>query len=252
MNKLQPKTQILGKNIVYLTSCHSTNDYASELIQKNQFFNGTIVITENQTSGKGQRGNVWLSEANKNLMFSIILQPDFLPANEQFNLNIAVSLGIQDCLENYLKENLSIKWPNDIFFVDKKIGGVLIENTLVGKNINTSIIGIGININQSDFLIDTASSLLNILGKEQNIRAIAESLFEKIEKRYLQLMNNEIAILKEEYVSKLYRINRKVLFKDENGTFEGEIVGISEFGKLNINRQNFVKSYDIKEIAYLM
>ncbi len=252
MNKLQPKTQILGKNIVYLTTCHSTNDYASELIQKNQFFNGTIVITEHQTSGKGQRGNVWLSEANKNLMFSIILQPDFLSANEQFNLNIAVSLGIQDALEKYLREGLSIKWPNDIYFRDKKIGGVLIENTLIGKNINSSIIGIGININQSEFGINTASSLKNILGEDQNLSAIFEELIEKIEKRYLQLVNNETALLKDEYVSKLFRINTKAVFKDDKGKFEGEILGINEVGKLNIRRQNFVKSYDIKEIAYLI
>lgn len=251
MNKLKPKTQLVGKNIVYLTSCHSTNEYASKLIQNNDFFNGTIVITEDQTAGKGQRGNVWIAEPGKNLTFSIILCPDFLPASMQFNLNMAVSLGIYDALSTVLDNKLKIKWPNDLYYGNQKFGGVLIENSLLGSKLNTSIIGIGINVNQDSFLYQTATSLKNILGKEIDIATIGNSISENIELRFNQLKENDWVLLKKEYLSRLYKIGEYARFEDQNGHFEGTIIDISKEGKLLIEQNDFVKSYDIKEITYL-
>jgi BirA family transcriptional regulator, biotin operon repressor / biotin---[acetyl-CoA-carboxylase] ligase len=251
LNKLKPKTQLVGKNIVYLTSCHSTNEYASKLIQNNDFFNGTIVITEDQTAGKGQRGNVWIAEPGKNLTFSIILCPDFLQASMQFNLNMAVSLGIYDALSTVLDNKLKIKWPNDLYYGNQKFGGVLIENSLLGSKLNISIIGIGINVNQDSFLYQTATSLKNILGKEIDIATIGNSIAENIELRFNQLKENDWDLLKKEYLSRLYKIGEYARFEDQNGRFEGTIIDISKEGKLLIEQNDFVKSYDIKEITYL-
>eukprot|EP01137_Pigoraptor_chileana_P015025 Opistho-2@5140 len=108
-----------------------------------------VIITDNQTAGRGQRGNVWEASIGENLTFSLILKPNFLKASEQFQLNVAVSLGVLDCLSEYIDEDLKVKWSNDIYFQNQKMGGILIENTLQGYQIGYSVIGIGLNINQA-------------------------------------------------------------------------------------------------------
>ena len=114
MHNFQPKTLFLGKNTIYLPSCHSTNDTAAEIIQNAQAFDGTIVITSDQTSGRGQRGNTWETLPGQNITMSVILKPDFLNASQQFSLNIAISLGIYAFLSKYISEELKIKWPNGL------------------------------------------------------------------------------------------------------------------------------------------
>ena len=127
MYKILAKLPFETNHVHYLPSCHSTNEVAQDLLQSGAK-EGTIVITDNQIAGKGQRGNVWVSEPNQNLTFSLILHPHFLIPNEQFLITIAVSLALKEVLEEFLPGEVKIKWPNDIYYRGSKLAGLLIEN----------------------------------------------------------------------------------------------------------------------------
>jgi len=252
LNKIQPKTLFTGKNSIYLPTCHSTNESAAEIIQKNEIPEGTIVITDNQTKGKGQRGNVWMSEANKNLTFTLILKPSFLYVSEQFNLNIAISLGIYNALKKFLDEDLSIKWPNDIFYGDKKLGGMLIESMISNKQMNYSCVGIGLNINQVDFNLSNATSLARICSNENfELSQVLENVCESIETEYLKLKNGIEAEQKKRYIHTLYRYGAWHLYRDEMGEFEGKIKGINPSGKLIMETKLGLKQFETKEFEYI-
>lgn len=139
--------------IIRLEETTSTNNYLRGLVGKESLPEGSIVVTEYQTAGRGQVGNTWESEPGKNLMFSIILYPDFLPANRQFLISQIAALSVKETLDAYV-DGITVKWPNDIYWRDKKICGMLIENDLTGHSLYCSVIGIGININQREFLSD--------------------------------------------------------------------------------------------------
>ena len=153
--------------IIRLAETDSTNNYLREQCAKDRLPEGSLVIADFQTAGKGQVGNSWESEAGKNLMFSILLYPDFLPANRQFLISQIASLSVKETLDEYT-DSVTVKWPNDIYWKDRKICGMLIENDLSGHNLYCSIIGIGINLNQAVFRGDAPNpvSLFQIIGKE--------------------------------------------------------------------------------------
>jgi BirA family transcriptional regulator, biotin operon repressor / biotin---[acetyl-CoA-carboxylase] ligase len=252
MNKFQPKTLFIGKNTVYLPTCHSTNETATEIIQKKEILEGTIVITDNQTKGKGQRGNTWIAEPNKNLTFTIILKPSFMTVSEQFTLNIAISIGLHKALRNYLDEDLKIKWPNDVFYGDKKVGGILIESIVSNKKMNYCFVGIGININQTDFELPNASSISNICQKGNlDINEILEKICEGIEEEYDELRAGKIEYQKENYINRLYRFDEWHLFKDKDGSFDGKIIGITPSGKLIMETKLGLKQFETKEFEYI-
>ncbi len=252
MNKIQPKTLFTGKYSIYLPTCHSTNESATEIIQKNEIPEGTIVITDNQTQGKGQRGNTWLSQANKNLTFTLVLKPIFLNVSEQFKLNIAISLGIYNALKEYIGEGLSIKWPNDIFYGDKKLGGILIESMISNGQMSYSFIGIGLNINQTEFNLPNATSLCKIGYQDYfELTSVLENLCENIEKEYLKLKVGNESSQKKEYLNTLYRFDTWNLYRDEKGEFEGRIKGIKPSGKLIIETKLGLKQFETKEFEYI-
>ena len=140
----------IGKTHIIKATLESTNSFLKQIIHSKEVKNGTIVSTKHQTTGRGQRNNVWESERNKNILMSFVFFPNNIPAENQFIISKAVSLSILDLLLKY-KKNVKIKWPNDIYIDDKKIAGILIENSLRGSEISNSIIGIGLNINQTFF-----------------------------------------------------------------------------------------------------
>lgn len=252
MNKIQPKTLFVGKNIVYLPTCHSTNDIASEKIQNGEGIDGTIVITDHQTSGRGQRGNTWEALKAQNITMSLILKPSFLRPSEQFDLNMAVSTGIYQFFKANGTEGISIKWPNDIYINDKKAGGILIESTISGNNLNYSVIGIGLNINQNSFSNPRATSLTVETGSaEMPLDALVEQLCFYLETAYLSLKNGHKEEIKKKYLEIMFRAGRLSRFRDENGTFLGTIRGVDPVGKLIVEGEITEKSYDIKEIEYL-
>ena len=252
MVKIQPKSLFVGKKLIYLPSCHSTNDIASEIIQKGKIINGSVIVTGHQTKGKGQRGNRWESEPNDNLLMSIIVDSSFVDLNIQFYLSIISALAIYSTLKKLKVENIKIKWPNDLYINEKKIGGILIESILSGNKLNFSIIGIGINVNQKIFSSKRATSILNEnLECKLTTSTILENLCENFETNYLELKNKNFQKINSEYLNNLLWINEEKSFRDKEGIFLGKIRGILPNGQLIIWANNKEKYYDIKEIEYL-
>lgn len=251
-------TLFVGQNAIHLTAVDSTNSYATEMLRQITPKEGTIIYTFEQTSGRGQRGNTWLSEPAKNVAFSLILHPSFLRAEEQFLLTKITSLAAADLMAEILKNAgsnvaVKIKWPNDLYVNDQKIGGILIENTIRENNIQYSVIGIGLNINQAAFNNSiNAASVKTISGKESDLHAIVNRLCEFLEARYLQLRTNKRDHLDFSYLQHLYRLNEWKKYADKNSSFEGKIVGVSASGKLQMELLNGdVKEFDLKEIRFL-
>ncbi len=234
-----------------MPSCHSTNDICAEMIENGSISNGTVVITDHQYKGRGQVGNSLASAPGENLTLSYYLDTSFLLANEQFYLNMAISLAIVETLKLYLGENVCIKWPNDIYYLEKKMCGILIQNSLRSNKIENSIVGIGINVNQDKFEFDTAISLRNITGKWYKIQSIFDKLSEQIEKQYLGLKQKEFKRIKKTYLNQLRWINEKHIFLAGKEKFEGTITGIDVNGRLEIETKEGKRVFNFKEVAFV-
>lgn len=250
MYKILANTVFLGKEIIYLTECHSTNEYAQQLLRQKDAGEGMIIFTDKQTKGKGQRGNRWWTEPGMNLTFSLILEPKFLRSNQQFDLNMVICLSIWELLNQY-DPNFVIKWPNDILHkTHGKIAGVLIENSLQSQWMESSIVGIGLNVNQDMQIIPRALSLFNLTGETYDLWVILEKLVQRIEWNYIRLKRGEIRLLRNSYLKNLLNYQQKQLFSDGE-VFEGVIIGVGEDGKLLVDKDGSVRSYGFKEIQYL-
>lgn len=252
------KTLFIGQNIVDLKSIDSTNSYASELLRQNTPPEGTLIYTFNQQNGRGQRGNTWDSEPNKNATLSYILYPTFLAADKQFILNKIACLAVYDLMAETLettakKDEIRIKWPNDIYVGNKKIAGILIENTLRENTIKSTIIGIGINVNQDTFNNNiNATSLALLTHTSHNLMHCIERLSEFMEARYLQLKANKSELIDMEYLQKLYQLNEWKKYTCNTEVFEGKILGITPYGKLRVQlRSEEVKEFYLNEVSFL-
>lgn len=251
MHKILANTIFLGKDIHFMTECHSTNTIAAEMIKNGEAIEGTIVITERQSKGRGQRGNKWYSEPGKNLTFSLVLTPLFLDATEQFELNMAVSLGVHEAISAYVKST-KIKWPNDFVHMDQgKLGGMLIENQVSNKGIEASIIGLGINVNQSDFPFPNASSLANVAGAPIDMEEFFKVLIKEIENHYLLLRKGQKPYIRSNYLDRLFQRGEWGMY-DDGQSFMGRIEGVTPEGKLMIQKQGgMVKCYAFKEVTFI-
>jgi BirA family transcriptional regulator, biotin operon repressor / biotin---[acetyl-CoA-carboxylase] ligase len=249
--KIPANTLFIGKNLVFVPECHSTNTLALQLSQQPGFADGSVVITSNQTAGRGQRGNIWVVQPGVNLTFSIILKPSFLAVKEQFWLTMVTSLAIRDFLQSRVAESIFIKWPNDILVRDKKICGILIENQIQSAQIHSSIIGIGLNINQVEFSVHNATSLKMLTLENIDLNHALHLLLHFLEARYLQLKQQQFSTLKQQYLSALYWKDERHVFRAGGATFTGVIDGIDEYGKLTVKTDNEIRSFEVKELAYL-
>jgi len=251
MHKILANTIFLGKDIISLPECHSTNDVAAQRYKQGLAREGSIVITDNQTKGRGQRGNVWISQPGMNLTFTLVLSPAFLDASEQFELNIMVTLAIREVLSHYSK-GIKVKWPNDIIHESEgKIGGLLIENAVSHQGIENSLIGIGLNINQTEFPIPGPTSVATLAGGQVDKEEIFKLIIKSIENYYLKLKRGLKDTMRKEYIQNLYRFEEWSHYED-NSPFKGKIVGISEVGKLFIEKENqVVNQYSYKEVKFL-
>lgn len=282
--KIHTKGLFIGQNQIYLPSCQSTNESLAKLVSENKkeskqnknnsIFEGTLLWTNHQTQGKGQRGNSWTAEENQNLTFSILLNPTFLSPKESFWITIAISLGVRDALEEVLKvdyseiaDELRIKWTNDIFinhkvnneYKDQKLGGILIENQISSSKINQSIVGIGININQifdKKLENNRAISLKELTGKDWNKEEVLTEILFFIEKRYLQLRAGKKDSLRADYLSHLFRYQEWHYYKDKlkNQKITGQILGINPEGKLALEiagQSGKISYFENKEIEFL-
>lgn len=244
----------VGKNLIELNSVDSTNAYASKLLSEKGFPEGTVIRTDFQSSGKGYAGNSWQSEPGKNLLLSVIFYPSFLPPRHQFFLNQVSSLAVANTVEAFLlNDEIKIKWPNDIFAGDNKIGGILIENSIQGQSIVHSIVGIGLNINQQKFEspLSRATSFFKRASREFSLEEVMQELFSQLEKRYLQLRQQRIDMLQKDFMKKLFRVEELSPFSSAGKKFRGKIVGITAEGKLIIETSGRHEVFGFKEVEMI-
>ncbi|MBK8518597.1 MAG: biotin--[acetyl-CoA-carboxylase] ligase [Saprospiraceae bacterium] len=250
-----PEALFAGKNKIYLEETISTNTYALDLLSKTNPPEGTCIITDFQTAGRGQIGRYWHSEAEKNLLVTYIFYPHTLKVKDQFYLNIISGLAMRDVAAHWIG-NVKIKWPNDIYSGDKKLAGILVQNVLRGDFIKSTIIGVGINVNQQDFPPDIPNpiSIALIKGFDIDVELVLRLLSARLEYYYLRLKANRIKILKDEYLNSLYRFNEWAQFSDsDNDTFKGKIAGIDQAGKLILQTETKgLKSFGFREVSYVI
>ena len=249
-----PDTLFVGKNFLELPKVNSTNEHALSLLTKSNPADGTVISTRNQYAGRGQIGSGWESEPGKNISLSVILYPTFLVAVRQFLLNQAVSLAVFDLVEKYFPGKTKIKWPNDIYILDKKVAGILIQNAIGGNHLRSSVIGIGLNINQELFTSSppNPTSFKLEAKKDFAIPSIISELCHFIESRYLKLKSGNLVPLQQGYLQHLYRCGVESLFQYPDGSvFKGSIKGVSGIGQLRVNVAGKEELFGLKEIKFL-
>lgn len=240
--------------IIRLEETASTNSYLREWVEREHVAEGSVVVADFQTAGRGQTGNSWESEGGKNLMFSVVLYPDFLPANRQFLISQITALSVKETLEEYA-DGITVKWPNDIYRRDGKICGMLIENDLSGRELRLSVLGIGININQREFRSDAPNpvSLAQITGQEYDRDEILNKFLKRLHERYLDLLRGREDDIRRDYRNALYRGNGFHRYRDGGGAFEARIKEVETTGHLLLElRCGELRRYAFKEVSIEM
>ncbi len=246
----------VGKVFLNFDTLGSTNEYAMDLLAKSKPSEGTVISALHQTAGRGQYGSRWQSEAGKAITLSVIFYPIFLNIREQFNLNIAIALAVYDCLrENCDMVDLSVKWPNDIYVGNRKLGGILIQNTLSGGKIAASVVGIGLNLNQQQFPDDlpnpTSVWLETNIEYERDV--IISELCMHLEANYLALKAGKVTELRRRYYEALYNFQIPAQYERIDGSrFTGVIMDITPEGRLCIQHKNVVEQFGFKELRIVV
>lgn len=246
----------MKRETVRLASVDSTNDYALKLIEKGACEEGLVVLADEQKAGKGHAENSWESEKGKNLTFSLVLKPFFIEPANQLLITQIVSVAILKFLQRFLPAELvKIKWPNDIYVQDKKIAGILIQNTIRGPKLDYSIVGIGLNVNQKVFFSDAPNpvSVIYYTGFEHDLGEMLDKLLVEITNVYTNSVSGSfVDSLNKFYIKSLYRFNLWSWYKANNSEFEGMITGIGDYGKLKMKLKNGeVVEFDFKEVEFL-
>lgn len=229
----------------------STND----VIRGEKYPEGSVVVAERQTAGRGQRGNSWASEAGSNLTFSVLLEPEGLPAQQQFYISKIVTLALTDALT---PEGIDtkIKWPNDIYAGDQKIAGILIENDLSGSSIKRSVIGIGLNVNQTEFhpSLPNPTSARQLTGKEHDRGVLLRNIYETLIDYYGMLAEGRFEEIDKLYAERLYRFGVPARYSEPGGyTYTGTITGVEPNGELAIaGEKGNIKKYLFKEVEFII
>ena len=240
--------------LIKLSAIHSTNSYLKQLAKETLLEDETVVLTNRQLSGRGQMGNGWLSREGQSLTFSMFKALEGLQTERQFMISMEVSIAIAEILIGLNIPNISIKWPNDILSANHKIGGVLIENVLDALFVKYSIIGIGLNVNETDFPnLPKASSMKLETGKnfvlEEVFQKISENVFEKLK----NLDKKDFSEMKQIYESKLFRNGMVSVFETpEAPRFNGIIKGVSDIGELLVETENAAQhKFQLKEVKLI-
>ncbi|MFA6945325.1 MAG: biotin--[acetyl-CoA-carboxylase] ligase [Pedobacter sp.] len=244
----------IGQYLITLKEVDSTNTFLKDALSKSTpLLDGTVILAEKQFAGRGQASNSWQSEPGKNLTFSILLNPGFLSIERQFDLNKAISLALNDVLNKYTPGNAFIKWPNDCYIGNKKIGGILIENIVHGNIIKHAIIGIGLNINQENFPagLKNVTSLKQALHQDYDLMILLGELCSSVEARYLQLKSGNTEKLREEYLNKLYLKEEWALFRYDGQIQSGKIKEITAIGQLILETVEGLRYFNNKEIEFI-
>ncbi|MGM5470580.1 biotin--[acetyl-CoA-carboxylase] ligase [Flavobacteriaceae bacterium LMO-SS05] len=241
-------------DIIKLDAIDSTNSYLRQLSVTEDVEDFTVVVANYQTNGRGQMGSQWDSQASKNLMVSVFKDVSFLNLEHHFFISIAVSLSILKALQSFNIKKLKVKWPNDILSENKKIGGILIENVIKQAKINATIIGFGVNINQTEFdHLPQASSMRLISGRNYELDEILQAILTKLEYYFKILEQGQFETLKKTYENHVFRKDKPSTFRDAKGhLFSGYIKGVSNSGNLQVGLEDdIIKEFDLKAITLL-
>jgi len=238
-----PQNPVIGASFLELQSIESTNNYALQRIHAGLAYHGDCFFAHEQTRGKGQRGKDWKSEKSSNIILSIVLKPDFLNTYQQFHLSACLAVATERFFYDQAGEPTRIKWPNDIYWKNRKAGGILIENIIgsgqpepgdQGAKWQWAVAGIGLNINQEIFNAEIPNpiSLTQITGKKYNVIELAKKLCSYVDEYYKRLEKNQFDELLQVYNDRLYKKNQTVKLKSDNKVFHAEIKGVDSSGEL--------------------
>ena len=244
MLNLNPQSLFVGQSVIYVQEIESTNAYLKTIVKEGDLAEGTVVVTDNQTAGRGQRENVWVSNANDNGLFSVLLQPINLKPEQLSVVSFLVSLAVRACVQKHIPtKEVKVKWPNDILVGDRKISGILIEN-LIGVPMN-SVIGIGLNVNQKEFGdLSIATSLTLESGKTFEVGDIISDCLTFVEKYYLLTKRDGgLKQIWNLYVSQLYKHNETVKVDGEPYT----VMGVKKTGELIVSNNTEERVLQHKE-----
>jgi len=240
---------------IHLEETSSTNSYLKDLSRVKKLPQGFGVYSDYQTQGRGQKGSFWESDNGKNLLFSVILFPEKLEANRQFILSQIISLAVKDVLDEE-HSGFSVKWPNDVYYENKKITGILIENDIIDSFISQSVIGVGINLNQEIFESDAPNpvSLKQITGRSYDIEDIFRKILVRL-KYYFNLLEdkNSAERIRAEYQNSLFHKDGFYMYKEENQVFMAEILDVEESGMLVLRKESGdIQKYFFKQIQFVL
>lgn len=234
-----PTVNTIGIPFLELQSVDSTNNYARRLLHEGLAYHGLTVFAHEQVQGKGQRGKTWITEKDANIIVSVVINPRPLLTTEQFQLTACIAVAVHDFFSQYAGDDTRIKWPNDLYWQDRKAGGILIENVVGSGSPETdrwqwAIIGMGININQTGFSPELKNpvSLRQITGKTFDPVVLAKELCSILDKKLKQLLADGFEKIFSEYLSVLYKKNETVKLRKGNRVFEAKLIGVSPNGKL--------------------
>lgn len=256
-----PNTLFIGKELVYLQEIDSTNSYLKNLLQtQGKQKEGLLVIANEQTAGRGQSTNTWISEQGQNITTSILFHPHFLEPRQIFYFNKAVALAVRECIDLVANKNeaahhrVSIKWPNDILIGTKKVAGILIENSFRSNTIEYAISGIGINVNQKFRNIGAfnAISLSDICEKDIDLQEVINLLCGMLEKYYLILKRFDLNKIDASYKKYLFGIGVERQFIFNGKYIYGIVSGVNENGLLLIAIEGELKEFRLKEIEWVI
>ncbi len=241
-------------NIIRIKETDSTNLQLAKIASQEPLNEGTVLVTENQSSGRGQVENFWESEPGKNLLFSVLFYPDFLELQNRFLLSELTANAIKQVLDK-LVDHITIKWPNDIYYKDEKIAGILIENSITDNVITQSIIGIGVNVNQEVFVSNAPNpvSLKQILGSDIDLDFLLERIVNQILSLYEDLKEGSYDDIKQYYHDSLYRKSGMYVFSDKDGQFNAKIDSVADDGVLTlVTEEGETRKYVFQEVSFVI
>lgn len=244
----------VGQNFVSLKEVDSTNTFLKNMLANSTPVpDGTVIMAESQVAGRGQQQNKWYSTVGESLTFSVLLKPDFIPLSQQFCITQLVSISVYETLLPLVGDTLKIKWPNDIYIGNRKLGGILIENQVQGSTIKSAVIGIGLNINQTHFpdWVPNPISLRQILQTDYDLKALMFEICGHIEQWYIKLKQGNLSQLNDAYLRALYKLKISGNFKVQDTVIEGILIGVSADGLLQVQHGQAVTAYNLKEIQFI-
>jgi BirA family transcriptional regulator, biotin operon repressor / biotin---[acetyl-CoA-carboxylase] ligase len=247
-----PALNPIGQPFVELLTVESTNNYAMGLARAAMAQHGTAVFTHEQTKGKGQRSKGWVSSKRQNLALSVILTPTLLRTSPLFSVSRMAAVAVNELVSNHIKTDVKIKWPNDIYWRDRKAAGILIENIWQGSEWQFAVIGIGLNVNQADFgvLGTKAVSLKQVTGKHFDSLTLAKELCNILEKKY-QLLCSDPSAISAEYSANLFKLSEQVKLRKDGRVFEALFTGVNNEGQMVV-QNGMEQTFNVGEVEWVI